>query len=113
MASDGANPGIMADPWKPEEVCLTAVFGQDSLLLGAGEWGEHGYLAIHPRKQEKLAKDHYAGSDKDRHFTEARIQGPGMLLIFPNPNDARDIGRMLLTLADNMEKNMKGWKPHG
>ena len=104
MSSDGANPGFMNDPWKPDDICLTAVFGQDGLLIGSGDWGENGYLSIAPRKQEKLPKDYFFGHDKDQQFKEARVDGPGMLLIFSKPDDARDLGRMLLNLVELMEK---------
>ena len=107
MGSNGANPGLMKDPWKPDDVCLAAVFGQDSLLLGSGDWGENGYLAIGPRQQEALPRNHYAGEDKDHQFAEARINGPGILLLFPKPEDAREVALMLMTLADDMEKLAK------
>lgn len=107
MGRDGANPGFIDDPWRPSDPCLTAVFGQDSLLLGSGDWGDNGYLAIGPRKQEKLPKDHFIGGDKDQRFKNERIEGVGMLLVFPKPEDARDVGRMLMTLAENMEKAAK------
>mgnify|MGYP003475390738 FL=1 len=107
MGSNGANPGLMKDPWKPDDVCLAAVFGQDSLLLGSGDWGENGYLVIGPRKKEKLPKDHYLEHNQDQQFAEARINGPGILLLFPKPEDARDVARMLMTIADDMEKLAK------
>jgi len=118
MASDGTNPGFMNDPWKPDDLCLTAVFGQDGLLIGSGDWGENGFLSITPRRQEKLPKDYLVGNDKDGHLRKLRIDGPGMLLIFSKPDDARDLGRMLLNLAELMKKvaeeshSMKG-APNG
>ena len=107
MGSDGANPGLMQDPWKPDDACLAAVFGQDSLLVGSGDWAANGYLAIAPRKKEKLPKDHYPEHNQDQQFAEARINGPGILLIFPKPEDARDVALMLMTLAEDMEKRAK------
>ena len=107
MGSDGANPGIMKDPWNPDDVCLAAFFGQNSLLLGSGDWGENGYLVIGPRKQETLPRDHYDGKDKEHQFAASRINGPGILLLFPKPEDAREVALMLMTLADDMEKLAK------
>lgn len=106
-SNPASNPGFMDDPWKEGEKCLAAVLGKDGLLIRSGDWGAGGFLHLAPRKREKLPWDHFQGQDTHAAFNSARIQGPGILIIFPTPEDARNVGQLLTSLADLMDAKMK------
>lgn len=101
------NPGFMEDPWQPGSACLVAAFGNDSLLVGSGQWDAGGFLAIAPRKQEKVSPDHFAGESFDDCMRTARIEGPSMMIVFSCSDEATRLGQMLLNLGKSMSKAAK------
>jgi hypothetical protein len=110
MSADetGSNPGFIEDPWKKGSPCLAAFLGKDGILLSTGEWGNFGFLGIAPRETCKLARDAMEGNDLDAKLRAARIDGPGMLVLFTTPEDALLLGRQLISLGETMASNLKG-----
>jgi hypothetical protein len=97
----------MEDPWQPGSDCLVAAFGNDSLLVGSGQWGAGGFLAIAPRQQEKVPPDHFAGKSFDDCMRTARIDGPSIMIVFSCADEATRLGKMLLSLGESMAKDAK------